>query len=120
MTAEPGAARSEPAQRTGSASTADVRGCRVRCTARVAGKEAFGGVRGASRRARESAAEAWRDLGCGLLSRRLPGPLGFLARLLASGIEGERGFDFWWVAATLGLALVVGALLALVLTPVAR
>lgn len=55
----------------------------------------------------------------GLLARRLPGPLRSLERLLMSAAGGERGFGFWWWAVTLGVALAVGALVAVLVTPVA-
>jgi hypothetical protein len=54
-----------------------------------------------------------------LLAKRLPGPLGWLAGLISSYLEGERGFGFWWQVATLGVALAVGALVALLVLPVA-
>jgi hypothetical protein len=58
-------------------------------------------------------------LAAGWLSKRLPGPLGSLARTLTSGLSGDRGFGFWWLAVTLGIALAVGALVALLISPVA-
>ncbi len=58
-------------------------------------------------------------LAAGWLSKRLPGPLGSLARWLISGVSGDRGFGFWWLAVTLGIALAVGALIALLISPVA-
>ena len=58
-------------------------------------------------------------LAAGWLAKRLPGPLGSLSRWLVSGLSGERGFRFWWLAVTLGVALIVGALLALLVSPVA-
>lgn len=64
-----------------------------------------------------------RELGAGLaatmLAKRLPGPLRWLAELFISGMKGERGFGFWWVVVTLGVALAVGALVALLVLPVA-
>jgi hypothetical protein len=58
-------------------------------------------------------------LAAGWLSKRLPGPLGSLARWVISGVSGDRGFGFWWLAVTLGIALAVGALVALLISPVA-
>lgn len=58
-------------------------------------------------------------LAAGWLAKRLPGPLGSLARWLMSGLSGDRGFGFWWLAVTLGIALAVGALVALLISPVA-
>lgn len=58
-------------------------------------------------------------LAAGWLAKRLPGPLGSIARWLASGLSGDRGFSFWWLAVTLGIALAVGALVAVLISPVA-
>ena len=58
-------------------------------------------------------------LAAGWLSKRLPGPVGSLARWLISGLSGDRGFGFWWLAVTLGIALAIGALVALLISPVA-
>jgi hypothetical protein len=55
----------------------------------------------------------------GVLAKRLPGPLGWLAGLVSSYLKGERGFGFWWQVVTLGVALAVGALVALLVSPVA-
>ncbi len=54
-----------------------------------------------------------------MLAKRLPGPLRWLSGLLTSALMGERGFGFWWLVATLGVALLVGALVALLISPVA-
>ena len=54
-----------------------------------------------------------------MLAKRLPGPLRWLAELFISGMKGERGFGFWWLVVTLGVALAVGALVALLVLPVA-
>jgi Flp pilus assembly protein TadB len=54
-----------------------------------------------------------------MLAKRLPGPLRWLAKLFISGMEGDRGFGFWWLVVTLGVALAVGALVALLVLPVA-
>jgi Flp pilus assembly protein TadB len=51
------------------------------------------------------------------LARRLPAPVRWLGRLFAPGRE--RGFGFWWLVATLGVAIAVGLVVALLLTPVA-
>lgn len=54
-----------------------------------------------------------------MLAKRLPGPFRWLAELFISGMKGDRGFGFWWVVVTLGVALAVGALVALLILPVA-
>jgi Flp pilus assembly protein TadB len=54
-----------------------------------------------------------------MLAKRLPGPLRWLAELFISGMKGDRGFGFWWLVVTLGVALGVGALVALLVLPVA-
>jgi hypothetical protein len=51
------------------------------------------------------------------LTAHLPAPLRRLGRLLAP--REELGFGFWWLAVTLGLAVVLGMVVALLLTPVA-
>jgi fatty acid desaturase len=53
-------------------------------------------------------------LAAGMLAKRLPGPLGSLARTLIAGLKGDRGFAFW----ALVVALVVLAILAILLLPV--
>jgi apolipoprotein N-acyltransferase len=51
------------------------------------------------------------------LAQHLPPPLRWLARLFAP--DSERGFGFWWLVVTLGIAVVLGTVVALLLTPVA-
>jgi Flp pilus assembly protein TadB len=51
------------------------------------------------------------------VAKHLPAPVRWLARLSAPGRE--RGFGFWWLVATLGVALALGMVVALLLTPVA-
>lgn len=51
------------------------------------------------------------------VARRLMTPLRWLGRLLAPGRE--RGFGFWWLLATVALALALGMVVALLLSPVA-
>jgi hypothetical protein len=50
-------------------------------------------------------------------AKHLPAPLRWLGRLLAPGPE--RGFGFWWLVATLAVAVALGMVVALLLTPVA-
>jgi len=49
--------------------------------------------------------------------KHVPAPLRWLGRLLAPGRE--RGFGFWWLVATLVIAVALGMVVALLLTPVA-
>jgi hypothetical protein len=51
------------------------------------------------------------------VARHVPAPLRWLGRLFAPGKE--RGFGFWWLVATLAVALALGMVVALLLTPVA-
>ena len=51
------------------------------------------------------------------VAKHVPAPLRWLGRLLASGRE--RGFGFWWLVATLAVAVALGLVVALLLTPVA-
>ena len=51
------------------------------------------------------------------LANHLPAPLRRLGHLIAP--DTERGFGFWWLVATLGIAVAVGMVVALLLTPVA-
>lgn len=50
------------------------------------------------------------------VAERLPAPLRWLGRLIAGR---ERGFGFWWLVATVGVAVALGLVVALLLTPVA-
>jgi hypothetical protein len=51
------------------------------------------------------------------LAEHLPAPLRWLGRLVASG--GEHGFGFWWLMATLAVAVALGLVVAFLLAPVA-
>jgi apolipoprotein N-acyltransferase len=51
------------------------------------------------------------------LARHVPAPVRWLGRLFAPGRE--RGFGFWWLVATLGVAVALGMVVALLLTPAA-
>jgi apolipoprotein N-acyltransferase len=51
------------------------------------------------------------------VATKLPAPLRWLAGLLMPGRE--RGFGFWWLVATLGIAVALGLVVALLVTPVA-
>jgi hypothetical protein len=49
--------------------------------------------------------------------KHLPQPLRLLARAFTPGED--RGFGFWWLVATLAVAVALGLLVAFLLTPVA-
>jgi hypothetical protein len=51
------------------------------------------------------------------VAKHLPAPLRWLGRLFAPGRE--RGFGYWWLMATLGVAVALGMVVALLLAPVA-
>jgi membrane protein implicated in regulation of membrane protease activity len=50
------------------------------------------------------------------VAKHLPEPLRWLGRLFAPA--SEPGFGFWWMVATLAVAVALGMVVALVLTPV--
>jgi hypothetical protein len=58
-----------------------------------------------------------RQLVLRLVGERLPAPLRRLGALLFPA--GERGFGYWWLVVTLGIALAVGLLVAVLVSPVA-
>ena len=51
------------------------------------------------------------------VAKHVPAPLRWLGRLF--GPAGERGYGFWWLVVTLGVAVALGIVVALLLTPVA-
>jgi hypothetical protein len=51
------------------------------------------------------------------MAEHLPAPLRWLGRLITP--DRERGFGFWWLVATLAIAVALGMVVALLLTPVA-
>jgi Flp pilus assembly protein TadB len=51
------------------------------------------------------------------VAKHVPAPLRGLGRLLAPGRE--RGFGFWWLVATVAVAVAIGIVVALLLVPVA-
>ena len=51
------------------------------------------------------------------VAEHLPAPLRWLGRFF--GPPSERGFGFWWLVATLAVAVALGLVVALLLTPVA-
>jgi membrane protein implicated in regulation of membrane protease activity len=51
------------------------------------------------------------------VAEHLPAPVRWLGRLITP--DRERGFGFWWLVATLAVAVALGMVVALLLTPVA-
>jgi hypothetical protein len=51
------------------------------------------------------------------VAKQLPAPLRWLGRLFDP--DAERGFGFWWRVATIGIAVALGLVVALLLSPVA-
>lgn len=51
------------------------------------------------------------------VTSHLPAPLRWLGDLFAP--DRQRGFGFWWLVATLGIAVALGMIVALLLVPVA-
>jgi hypothetical protein len=51
------------------------------------------------------------------VAKHLPAPLRWLGRLFDP--DAERGFGFWWLVATIGVAVALGLVVALLLSPVA-
>jgi Flp pilus assembly protein TadB len=49
--------------------------------------------------------------------KRLPAPLRWLGDVIAP--DRERSFGFWWLVATLGVAVALGMVVALLLSPAA-
>jgi hypothetical protein len=58
-----------------------------------------------------------RLLGLRWVATHLPAPLRWLGRLFDP--NAERGFGFWWLVATIGVAVALGLVVALLLSPVA-
>jgi hypothetical protein len=81
------------------------------------GRKLSGLVRWVARRLRAPLRPIARMLTLRGLAKRLPAPLRWLGRLFAPGRE--RGFGFWWLVATLVVAVALGLAVALLLTPVA-
>jgi hypothetical protein len=74
-------------------------------------------VRWVAKRLRAPLRPIARSLMLRWVANRLPAPLRWLAHLLAP--DRERGFGFWWLVATLGIAVALGMVVALLLSPVA-
>jgi Flp pilus assembly protein TadB len=81
------------------------------------GRKLSGLVRWVAKRLRAPLRPIARLLMLRWVANHLPAPLRWLGRLVAPG--GEHGFGFWWLVATLGVAIALGILVALLLAPVA-
>ena len=74
-------------------------------------------VRWVAKRLRAPLQQVARLLMLRWVAKHVPAPLRWLGRLFAPGRE--RGFGFWWLVATLGVAVALGLVVAFLLTPVA-
>jgi hypothetical protein len=81
------------------------------------GRELSGLVRWVAKRLRAPLLPIAQVLILRWIATKLPAPLRWLAGLLVPGRE--RGFGFWWLVATLGIAVALGLVVALLVTPVA-
>jgi hypothetical protein len=81
------------------------------------GRKLAGLVRWVAKRLRAPLGQAARSVVQAWVQEHVPAPLRWLGRLIAPGKE--HGFGFWWLVATLGIALALGLILILVLIPVA-
>jgi hypothetical protein len=81
------------------------------------GRKLSGLVRWVAKQLRAPLNQAARTRMQSWVAKHVPAPLRWLGRLVAPG--SERGFGFWWLVATLAVALVLGLVVALLLTPVA-
>jgi hypothetical protein len=96
--------------------TSGSRGSALLAPLRWLGRKLSGLVRWAARRLQAPLRPIARLLTLRWVADRLPAPLRWLGRLIAGR---ERGFGFWWLVATLGVAVALGLVVALLLTPVA-
>jgi hypothetical protein len=92
------------------------RGSPLLAPLRWLGRKLSGLVRWAARRLRAPLRPIARLLTLRWVAELLPAPLRWLGRLIAGR---ERGFGFWWLVVTLGVAVALGLVVALLLTPVA-
>jgi hypothetical protein len=93
------------------------RGSRLLAPLRWLRRKLAGLVRWVAKRLRAPLRPLARLLMLSGLSKHLPAPLRWLGHLLAPA--SERGFGFWWLVATVAVAVALGMLVALLLTPVA-
>src|ERR1700754_1183702 len=75
------------------------------------GRKLSGLVRWVATRLRAPLGQAARSAIRSWAAEHVPAPLGWLGRLFAPGRD--RGFGYWWLMATLGVALVLGLAVAL-------
>ena len=92
-------------------------GSRLLASLRWLGRKLSRLARWVAKRLRTPLGQGARSLMQSWVAEHVPAPLRWLGRLFAPG--SERGFGFWWLVATLGVALVLGLVVALLLTPVA-
>ncbi|MDX6655524.1 MAG: hypothetical protein QOH62_317 [Solirubrobacteraceae bacterium] len=105
--------RPAPEQRDESGS----RGPGLLATLRRLGRELSRLVRRVVRRLQAPLRPLARLLVLRWVAEQLPAPLRWLGGLFAPGRD--RGFGFWWLVTTLGIAAAVGTVVALLVTPVA-
>jgi hypothetical protein len=93
------------------------RGSRLLAPLRWLGRKLWGLVRWVAEPLRAPLGPVARLLMLGPVVRRLATPLKWLGRLLVP--ERERGFGFWWLVATIAIAVALGLVVAVLLSPVA-
>ncbi|MCW3065361.1 MAG: hypothetical protein JWN32_2533 [Solirubrobacterales bacterium] len=93
------------------------RGSRLLAPLRWLGRKLSGLVRWVAKRLRAPLRPIVRWLMLRWVAKHLPAPLRWVGDLFAP--DRERGFGFWWLVATLGVAVALGMVVALLLTPVA-
>jgi hypothetical protein len=93
------------------------RGSGLLATLRWLGRKLSGLVRWVAKRLRAPLRPIARLLVLQWVTQHLPAPLRWIARLFDP--DRERGFGFWWLVVTLGIAVALGMVVALLLTPVA-
>jgi hypothetical protein len=92
-------------------------GSRLLAPLRWLGRKLSGLVRWVVKRLRAPLRPIARLLMLRWVAEHLPAPLRWLGRLFAPGRE--HGFGFWWLMATLAVAVALGLVVALLLAPVA-
>jgi lysylphosphatidylglycerol synthetase-like protein (DUF2156 family) len=96
--------------------TSERPGSSLLASLRRLGRKLPGLVRWVAKQLRAPLRQAARSLTQSWVAKHVPAPLRWLGRLFAPGRE--RGFGFWWLVATLGVALALGLVVAILLTPV--
>jgi hypothetical protein len=92
-------------------------GSSLRHPLRWLGRKLSGLVRWVAKRLRAPLRQVAQLLIVRWIAKHAPAPLRWLAPLFAPGRE--HGFGFWWLVATLGVAVALGLVVAFLLTPVA-